>query len=309
MPGWEGHIQTFYPIHKHALKAPPEVETSVPKLAAYLVQTARHDLDKVHSIYRWMCDRLTFDPDKAADKGGPTPEKVLQARVADAEGYVSLFKALCAEAGIEAIRIPGYAKELDAKPTDALKPNHVWSAVKLDKNWELVDVPLGAFEMNPQTKKWEKYYQHYYCFTPPERLAFTHFPKDPAHQFLPTPISAEKFRQRLIVPDELLKYGAQPKKIQACLDKPGFRGFVKLNWNRKVPLLILDIPLEKSLKQGERYPCYFAAPLTLNVMIGDSKTFFTKNGTVFGQDIVPQAGRYQLKIPQEKRIILDYEVE
>jgi hypothetical protein len=309
MPGWEGHVQTGYLIHKHALKAPPEVETSVPKLAAYLVQTTKNDREKVRCIYRWMTDRLTYNPDQeAAEKGGePTPEKVLQARAANSEGYVCLFKALCAEAGIEVIRIPGYAKSPDSRSTDALKPNHVWTAVKLDKSWLLVDVTLGSFEMNPQTKKWEKRYQEYYCFTPPERFAFTHFPKDAAHQFLSTPISAEKFRQRLVVPDELLKYGAQPDKIQACLDKPGFRGFVKLNWDRDSPLLILDIPLEKHLKQGERYPFYFAAPLTPAIKIGDSKTSLAKYGTVFSSDLTAAAGHLQLKL--RKEIILDYDVE
>jgi hypothetical protein len=55
MPGWEGHVQTSYSVHKHALKAPPEVETSVAKLAAYLAHpsaTAKHDINKVRSIYR-----------------------------------------------------------------------------------------------------------------------------------------------------------------------------------------------------------------------------------------------------------------
>jgi hypothetical protein len=312
MPGWEGHVQTAYLIHKHALKAPPEVETSVPKLAAYLVQPTRDikfadqaalDIQKVRAIYRWMSDRLTYQPDEGGD---PAPEKVLQARAGNNEGYVRLFKALCAEAGIEAIRISGYVKGLDSKPGDALKTNHVWNAVKIGKTWGLVDVTLGSFEMHPQTKKWEKRYQEYYCFLPPERLAFTHFPENPAHQFLATPVSAEKFKQRLVVPDELLKYGADPKKLQACLDKPGFRGFVKLNWDRKAPLLILDIPLEKHLKQG-RYPFYFAAPLTPAIKIGDSKTVLGKNGTVFSSDLTLEAGRFQLKL--RKEIILDYEVE
>jgi hypothetical protein len=311
MPGWEGHVQTSYSVHKHALKAPPEVETSVAKLAAYLVQpseTGKQGIHKVRSIYRWMSDRLTYIPDQeAAEKlGDPTPEKVLQARVANSEGYARLFKALCAEGGVEAIRIPGYTKELAAKPGDALKSNHVWNGVKLGKSWHPVDVTLGSFEMNLQTKKWEKGYQEYYCLTQPERFVFTHFPEDPAHQFLPSPVSAEKFRKGLVVPDELLKYGAAPEKIQACLDKPGFRGFVKLNWDRKSPLLILDIPLERHLKQG-RYPFYFAAPLTPGIKIGDSKTVLAKNGTVFSSDLTLQPGRFQLKIRQET--ILEYEVE
>jgi hypothetical protein len=314
MPGWAGHVQTGYSIDKHALKAPPQVEGSVAKLAAYLVQPTQDikfadqaalDIRKVHAIYRWMSDRLTYQPDKGGDRA---PEKVLQARAGNNEEYVRLFKALCAEAGIEAIRISGYVKGPDSKPGDALKTNHVWNAVKIGKIWELVDVTLGSYELNPQTKKWGKRYQEYYCFTPPERLAFTHFPEDPAHQFLPKPVSAEKFRQRLVVPDELLKHGADPAKIQACVDKPGFRGFVKLNWDRKFPLLLIDVPLEKHLKQG-RYPFYFAAPLTPRIMIGDSKTFLTKNGTVYSADLTLEPGRFQLKIPEGKRTILEYEVE
>jgi hypothetical protein len=267
-------------------------------------------MEKVRAIYRWMTDRLTYEPDPDAAKklGEPTPEKVLQTRVTSSEGYARLFQALCAEAGIEAIRVPGHAKGPESKPGDALRTNHVWNAVKVDKRWYLVDVTLGSFACHPQTKKWEKRYQEYYCCLPPERMAFTHFPEDPAHQFLTTPVSAEKFKQRLVVPDDLLKYGADPKKIQACLDKPDFRGFVQLHWDRQSPLLLLDIPLEKCIKQG-RYPFYFAAPRTPRIMLGDSKTFLTKNGTVFSADLTLEPGRFQLKIPGPRRTILEYEVE
>src|SRR5262249_16625284 len=156
--------------------------------------------DKTRAFYRWMADRITFNPDEEHAKklGDPTPEKVLRARACNAEGFVRLFVALCAEVKIEAVRIPGHLKGHDANPDQPLKTNHVWAAVKFGKRWSLVDPALAAND----TKGEKKRFHHYYYRTPADRLVFSHFPEDARHQFLEKPITQKQFRQRFVVPAE-----------------------------------------------------------------------------------------------------------
>jgi hypothetical protein len=312
---WPSFTAWYVPVDRHALQAPKSAEGSVAELAAYLSSAHKPDALKVRAIYRWMTDRIGFHPEggEAEKPGDVTPEKVLQARLATAEGYAVLFKALCAEAKIEAKLIRGYAKTPDGKPGEPLKSNHVWNAVRLDGQWHLVDVARSAGEI--KAKKWQKSFQPYYFFTPPERLVFSHFPEKTKDQLVLVPVKEATFRQRLVVPDGFVRYHFDLKKLQDTLDDPKFRGFASISWaswDPNFPLRLLQAPVEKHLKKGKGYDFRFSVP-------GSTKCYITglggevgRNGGEYFANVYPKAtGRLVLvaQVAGKLVTILEYEVE
>jgi hypothetical protein len=310
-PGATFGQATFQIIDKHALKAPPEAEKSVAKLAVYLAGPARFAAEKPRAFYRWMADRIAFDPIPAKKPGDATPEQILETRRATAAGYVLLFQALCKEVGIETIPVQGHLRKQKAKPGDAIKTNHVWVASKTGKEWALVDPTLGAGAMNEQTQKWEKHFDPFFFYTRPDKFIFSHFPDSPAHQFLKDPVSSALFAKRLVVPHELVRYGAAPADIQAALDKPGFRGFVNVNCDRDTPLQIVKIPLEKHMKKEQYYDLRFYLPNYAGVKFTGINSDLLQNGGEYFVQIHPKKGTVVLSgfHKGKKWNVLEYEVE
>ena len=137
--------------------------------------------------------------DDATAKGEEeTVDKVLKTLTATPQGFAAFFKKLCEESHVEAKIIRGYLRKPDARPGDALKTNHVWNAVKINGKWYLVDV-VGHKSV-PRLRT-DLGGAGPYFVADPERFVFSHFPEDPADQMLKTPITADQFQKRLIVPD------------------------------------------------------------------------------------------------------------
>lgn len=85
-----------------ALAAPPEMEDSVPHLAAYLTEGLSSDGEKVRAIFRWVTSHVRYDMQgfRTAEYGDFSPRGVLRSRRAVCEGYSGLFEALAQAAGI-----------------------------------------------------------------------------------------------------------------------------------------------------------------------------------------------------------------
>lgn len=317
-PLWTSRDPSYAAIDKHAVDAPRSAEGSVPALAVYLVQPAKNDAHKARAIFRWMTDRIAYDADAflARRFSDSSPTKVLKDRVTMCEGYSRLFKALGDKAGLETALIPGHIRYANSRASDALTTNHGWNAVKLDGRWYLLDVTWGAGEMNPLTRKWDKRFREYYFLTPPERLVFSHFPEAPAHQLLKPPIPAGTFRQRLVVPFELVVFGAPVRDIQSALDAKDFRGIVKINWDPNEPLRIVEAPLTRKLKKGEKYSFRLEASECSAMMLvnnGKSQMLPSKEA-VFAGSVTPAAGQLQLGAQFVSKgkgywTFLEYEVE
>ena len=116
-----------------------QIEKSLPKNAS--------TRDTVKAIHDWLCKNNSYNAKQTSShkkESDPVAFAYLAAHAAfsaiipgDAykpvcEGYAGAFQILCEEFGIEAICVPGYAKNIG---------NHTWNYVKLDDGqWYLVDV-------------------------------------------------------------------------------------------------------------------------------------------------------------------------
>jgi len=197
-------------IDRHALQAPKSVERSIESLASYLTKPASNELEKVRAIFRWITENIAYDTQGffSGKYGDLSPEGVLKNRRAVCEGYARLFESLAQAAGLEAVKIRGYAKGYGYLVGSSFDgpPNHTWNAVKINGQWHLLDCAWGAGYVNEQGQFVRKF-NDYYFLTPPSQFIYTHFPEDPKWQLLEKPISKTDWESLVYLRPAFFKLG------------------------------------------------------------------------------------------------------
>src|SRR5262249_7347871 len=146
----------------------------------------------------WITDRVAYDAESYLE--GRTSdvdcraEAVLTHRLTICEGYATLFQALCTQAGVEAVKVSGFAKGFGyhlGEPVDRTRTDHSWNAVKLDGRWHLLDATWGAGDL--VGAKFVKEFDDFYFLTPPDSLIFSHLPSDSRWQLVDPLVSQDEF--------------------------------------------------------------------------------------------------------------------
>jgi hypothetical protein len=294
---------TFDAIDRHALKAPADAEASLKLLAKYLVEPAQNDRDKARAIFRWIADRIAYDFDALRTNTPPkdvSAQGVLKGRLTVCDGYANLFVALCKEAGLDAVKMLGYARGFGRRPGEKIEPNHAWNAVKIDGQWCLVDATWGAGHLDAQ-KGFVKRLEDFYFLPSADALIFSHFPIDAKWQLLDPPVTKAAFQAWPKVSVGLLKLGIAPKEVRALLEDKRFTGLVNAYDYPGVPIRVANAPLQGKLEAGTKIHVRIEAASSdmAYVMPGGKFLFLSRrNGAFEGTAVVPKgAFRVSAKIP------------
>jgi len=200
--GYLGDIPQSDPVYRdidnHALNTPKSAEGSLESLALYLTEPAKNDLEKVRSIYRWITMNVEYDVEGLLQNrpGDNSAQGVLENRTSVCEGYSNLFLQLAEIAGLETVKISGFAKGYGYTAGDSITggSNHAWNAVKIDGAWKLIDNTWGAGYMN-QNYKFVKRFSEYFFLAVPEDFIYDHLPVEQNWQLLNNPISMQEYEQ------------------------------------------------------------------------------------------------------------------
>jgi transglutaminase-like putative cysteine protease len=241
-------------IDRHALDTPEEAERSIRSLALHLTETATTNREKSRAIFRWIVDRIRYNAEAfLAGKsfGDCSAEAVLQTRTSVCAGYSGLFEALAREAGLEVVTISGSAKGYGYVPGEQVSSNHAWNAVRIEGQWHGIDATWGAGHVDKE-KGFVKELSEEWFLVPPEQLILSHFPADPARQFLKQPIDASTFRRWPKVPSQLFALGIPARDVVEALNEESFRGLVKAHAVRGHLVRVHKAPLKKHLATGAR---------------------------------------------------------
>jgi transglutaminase/protease-like cytokinesis protein 3 len=173
--------------------------SSTEELALKITRDFSTDLEKTRAAYTWIAMNVAYDT-KALGK----PQKVrfsyrsqeeleakkkqfrkdlalqtLNKRKALCEGYSTLFQDLCHQMNIACEIVPGVARrlisEIDRKN---LASNHAWNAVKINGNWQLIDVTWAAGWVDYSKMKFNKEFSSAYFASDPNEFAMKHLPDD-----------------------------------------------------------------------------------------------------------------------------------
>ena len=168
--------------------------------------------EKARAIYGWITTHITYntsvfkpwtkyqyspDPlDTAAvwpSGDEMTARKVMRRRTAVCDGYARLFKVLCDYTGVEAVVIQGYGR-VQGQGDGKFRTNHTWNAVKIDSDWQLLDVTWASGYLTYADEYIALQNDSYYL-TPPEQFINDHYPEDLRWTLLPNPPMLAEFRR------------------------------------------------------------------------------------------------------------------
>lgn len=278
-------------IDRHAMNAPPSVETSVKSLADYLIAPAKNDREKARAIFKWIAGNIDYDVTGyvSGKFGSMNSEDLLTSRRSACEGYSDLFEALAAEAGLTAVRISGYGKGYSYLPGNKLSgpSNHAWNAVRINGSWYLIDSTWGAGFVDEQGKFVREFDGHYFM-TPPSEFVYDHLPEDPSWQLLGKHVSKSEFEGLVHVKARFFNYGLEiGSPAQATFEARG---------EAKVSIYApQDVLLTASLQQAREDSSSTGTKL-------DGLTFTERDKALYDiYALFPEKGSYILRAYAKKR--------
>ena len=156
---------------------------------------AKTPLEKAWVIFYWLSQNIAYNIEGyfSGKLGDNSAEGVLKAKKSVCAGYAQLSENLGKSLGIEIKIIDGYSKGYGFSHGKKLtKPDHDWSAVKLDDNWYLMDSTWGTGHVD-DTNKFKFQLVTQYFLARPEHFIWKHFPSDPKWQLFKNPITLSQF--------------------------------------------------------------------------------------------------------------------
>ena len=172
---------------------------SMTKLAKSITANKHTDSEKVFAIYKWIATHITYDnqlrmSDELQKKiyvsEESVVENVLERQKALCGGYAFLFRDLCEKVNIKAEVIHGFTKDYSGRIQDYKKPNHTWNAVKLNGQWELLDITWAIGYGNKGKP------DSFWYLTQPTDFIYSHYPENPKWTLLNSSISFSEFKKR-----------------------------------------------------------------------------------------------------------------
>lgn len=165
-------------------------------LAQKITRNSRTEDEKAKAIFLWISTNISYDNElrnnSKLQKEFYTSEekviaKVLERRKALCGGYAMLYKKLCNQIGLYTEVINGFSKNYDPSSKNSKIPNHSWNAVKINGNWQLLDLTLAisyGTQNNPDL---------YWFKTDPKYFIKTHYPENLKWTLVRSPISRSEF--------------------------------------------------------------------------------------------------------------------
>lgn len=184
----------------------------VADLARKLTRPFDSDAEKARVLFVWVANHISFDVQKyenppalgrfvaRSDKEmqqmnhqrlEKEVHQTLKYRRGVCQDFSHLYKALCRAVGLECLAVSGWARDF-FKPSRAshFSP-HTWNAVKINGEWQLMDVTWGAgYVMDGH---FVKQISLGYFMTPPAWFVQSHLPNLVEWQLLERPVMRRHF--------------------------------------------------------------------------------------------------------------------
>ncbi len=138
---WDGHTgyyaYTIEPLYMANAEQEEELNTKLAEVMAMLDLDGKTEYEKIHDIYQYICDHVTYDHDNLEDTTYLLKHSAYAALVegtAVCQGYATLFYRMALEAGLDARYIFGVS----------FNEPHGWNIVRIDDLYYNLDSTWGA---------------------------------------------------------------------------------------------------------------------------------------------------------------------
>ncbi len=195
-------------------KVPGKYKKEAYLLGSYVNKEFKDEPSKAFAICYWIASNIDYDFKSYVERRieSSSPNEILKKKKALCGEFANLFKVVCDSAYLDAIVIDGYTKDFDYVPGDTLfRAEHTWSAVKINNEWQLVDLTFATGSYIPNESSGEidltldllpystntkfiKKFNYKWIFVHPTKMILSHYPAYTELQLLDTPISLKVFR-------------------------------------------------------------------------------------------------------------------
>lgn len=176
-----------------------ETLSNLPELTHKLTAHLATDVERFRAIYMWVCGNIAndyvlysknmrkrqrFKKDSLKLKEWNNHfrkivfQKLLEKNRTICTGYAYLVEELSQLANINCKVIHGFAKTSTINLEKLDTPNHSWNAVELNGKWYLCDPTWASGIPNPETLRFEFYYNDGFFLSNPKLFAVNHYPID-----------------------------------------------------------------------------------------------------------------------------------
>lgn len=155
-------------------------------LANSIAQDKSSKYDQAYSIYRWLCDNISYDTSYTIHDA----DNAIEQNKGVCQAYCELFYRIGEALGLEVDIVGGKSKDLDGN----ISPDgHAWLFVHTDDDTGiLIDPTWGAGSVDGD-KFIPKQGDDSWFHIDPNWAIFTHFPDDDAYQLLNPPVDYTTF--------------------------------------------------------------------------------------------------------------------
>lgn len=181
--------------------------------------------------------------------------------------------------------------------------------------WKLIDATWGAGSVGPD-QEFKKKFTEYYFFADPDRLIFSHYPKEKRWQLLKAPATRMEFEKLPKVDPSIFQLGFTAKEVRAKAGEKTFGGLVKTFQYDASDVVITKAPIDMHLTAGAEFTFELksAKILDMAAIAGKDFHFAKADGDVYRVTITPKKGKLQVgvKLPGKGGAywpVLDYVVE
>lgn len=259
------------------------------QVAQQITQGCTTDYDRAKAIYRWLCANISYDTSYSiytADDCWDRKRGVCQA-------YCELFCRLAEPLDIRAEIISGSSKSRDGTIG---RGGHSWIFAVTDRERNLgilIDPTWGAGQVNGTT--FTRREDMSWFEVSPEWLIFTHYPENPAFQFLAQPLSYGEFAALPALQPFLGTFGLDGQSVLQAA-RSGRETVPEFYDSDGEKLLrLVQIPMQGTLRVGETYTfalakkagCEFAL-FNNGEMVGEEE--WQANGTHYRLSFTPSGG-------------------
>ncbi len=187
--------------HKEYISKKNKPAFSTEKLAFSITKDATSEADKVRAIYKWITSNISYDNELRLNprlqKEFYTSEenvikKVLERKMALCGGFAFLFKSLCENVGVSAEVVHGFTKDFSGKIQKNKQPNHTWSTVKLNGQWQLIDL-TWAISYGAKNSP-----DNYWFLVKPSEFILSHYPENAKWTLLNNAVSLSEFQKNAV---------------------------------------------------------------------------------------------------------------
>ena len=184
----------FYELDRYAAAVPVAETGSMERLVEYLVRPAKNELEKSRLLFTWIALNVHYDDQgfNTGRYGDLSGKGVFESRTAVCEGFSNLFTEMGKMAGLEAVKVSGYAKGVGhSQGRDFSRTNHAWNLVRIRGEWKLMDVTWASGHGSVRGGRLvtEKRFDDFWFDTDPHAFIFSHLPEEPQWQLLVAPLT------------------------------------------------------------------------------------------------------------------------